>query len=187
MKSTTPGKQPALITISEITPNKWTALTRQNLEQLIQIYDLNAYLFTRIIQIEAKSKPHSHPVLTLNTRFAEQPNKLLSAFIHEQLHWWSTQKKHHMVKAVKDLKKLFPTLPKDSTYLHLIICYLEYEAMVHYVEQKEANKVLGDFVQKDKVYPWINTQVYMKYRAIGNIISKYKLSPLESNKKARTL
>lgn len=173
------------ISISEINPNKWTALTRQNLEQLIQVYDLNPVIFTREIQIESRVIPHSHPILTLNSRYAEQPNKILSSFVHEQLHWWGMKRKVAMDKAILDLKKLFPVLPKtglakdeNSTYLHLVICFLEYEAMIHYLNRKEANKILKDFIQKDKVYPWIYTQVYLKYKNIDGIVKKYRLSPL---------
>ena len=171
-------------TMSEINPNKWTALTRQNLEHLMQVYDLVPLLFTMEIHIESQVKSHSHPILTLNTRYAESPKKLLSVFVHEQLHWWAEKNQAEMNKAIEEIKVLFPTLPttgiaKDtqSTYLHLIICFLEYEAMIHYLQKKDANKILKDFIQKDNIYPWINTQVYLKYKPIEAIVKKHKLSP----------
>jgi hypothetical protein len=174
----TPAVPKEVITISEINPNKWTALTVQNLEQLIQVYDLSPILFTRKIQIEAKIKSHSHPILTLNTRFAEAPNKLLSAFAHEQLAWWVDFKKDEVAKAIQDLKGIVPALEGDSTYVDIIICFLEYESMIHILGKKEANKVLKDFIQKDNVYPWVNTQVYLKYKTIEATIRRYKLSPM---------
>ena len=174
-----------MMTITEMNPNKWTALTRQNLEHLVQVYHLKPIFFTNKIFIESKVTPHSYPVLTLNTRFAEQPNKLLSVFVHEQLHWWSNKKKVEMKKAMLEVKKVFPVLPEEriakdghSTYLHLIICFLEYQTMIHYLEKKEADKILTDFIKKDKIYPWINTQVYLKYKKLDEIVRKYKLSPL---------
>jgi hypothetical protein len=173
-----------MMSITEVNPNKWTALTRQNLEHLVQIYHLKPIFFTNKIVIESKVTPHSYPVLTLNTRFAEQPNKLLSVFVHEQLHWWSNKKKVEMKKAIREMKKVFPVIPQEgiakdghSTYLHLIICFLEYQTMTHYLDKKEANRILKDFIQKDKIYPWINTQVYLKYKTLEAIIIKYKLSP----------
>jgi hypothetical protein len=177
--ATTPKPQTAtgpVISISEINPNKWTAITRQNLEQLFQVYHLKPFLFTHDLQIQSQVVPHSHPVLTLNTRFAEQPNKLLSAFIHEQLHWWAKSKSESMDKAVLEMKVLFPQFPKDG--LHIIICFLEYKSMIHFVGKKEANKVLKDFINKDKIYPQIYTQVYLKYKPIEIIVNKYSLSPL---------
>ena len=184
---TTQSQSPLLavpmIRMTEIGPNKWTALTRQNLEHLLQIYDLKPYLLTLEIEIQSQVPPHSHPVLTLNTRFAEQPNKLLSAFIHEQLHWWSTSKTKELDKAIEEIKSILPTLPKEvlgsdmnSPYLETIICFLEYKAMIHLVNRKEANKILKDFINTDKVYPWINTQVYIKFKAIEAILNKHQLS-----------
>lgn len=177
----TPGK---VMRMTEVGPDKWTALTRQNLEQLLQVYDLVPLLFTYDIHIESRVKSHSHPILTLNTRYAEHPKKLLSVFLHEQLHWWAVKNKIAMSKAMAEIKMLFPKLPpqipvKDapSTYQHFIICFLEYQTMIHYLQKREANRVLKDFIQKDKIYPWINTQMYLKYKAIETIIKKYKLSP----------
>jgi hypothetical protein len=165
-----------VITITEINPNKWTAITRQNLEQLFQVYHLKPFLFTHDLQIQSQVTPHSHPVLTLNTRFAEQPNKLLSVFIHEQLHWWAESKTESVNKAITELKVLFPQLPQDG--LNLIICFFEYESMIHFVGRKEANKILKDFIHKDKIYPQIYTQVYLKYKPIDAIVTKYALNPI---------
>jgi hypothetical protein len=33
--------------------------------------------------------PHSHPVLTLSDRYGGDDDFLLTAYLHEQLHWWS--------------------------------------------------------------------------------------------------
>lgn len=177
-RPTAPTAPQEIITISEINPNKWTALTVQNLEQLIQVYDLTPILFTRKIQIESKVMSHSHPILTLNTRYAESPNKLLSAFAHEQLAWWVDLKKDQVARATQDLKGIIPGLDGDSAYVNIIICFLEYEAMIHFLGKKEANKILKDFIQKDNVYPLINTQVYLKFKNIDATIRKYKLSPI---------
>jgi hypothetical protein len=182
-KPVAPEIPPTVFQMTEVNPNKWTALTRQNLDHLMQVYDLTPLLFTLKIQIESQVKSHSHPILTLNTRYAESPKKLFSVFVHEQLHWWIDQNKTKMDKAIEEIKALFPTLPatilaKDtySTYQHLIICFLEYETMIHYLQKKEANKILKDFIQKDNIYPWVNTQVYLKYKPIESIVKKYKLS-----------
>ena len=179
----TPSVAVPMLRMTEIGPNKWTALTRQNLEHLLQIYDLSPYLLTLEIQIQSQVPPHAHPVLTLNTRFAEQPNKLLAAFIHEQLHWWSMSKKKELDKAIEEIKTILPTLPKEeigsdvnSAYFETIICLLEYKTMIQLVNKKEANKVLKDFINTDKVYPWINTQMYLKFKAIEAILNKHKLS-----------
>lgn len=176
------------LAITEVEPNKWTSITRQNLEHLFQIYDLTPYIFTFKVLIESKIVPESHPILKLNTRYAEEPNKLLSLFLHEQLHWWAELRKSDFDKAIAELKVLFPKLPahglaKDVNlnYLHLLICYLEYEASLHLMGKKEANKILKDLIYKDKVYPWIYKQVYLKFKSIKLIVEKYHLSPRASS------
>lgn len=166
-----------VITMTEINPDKWTAITRQNLEHLLQVYHLSPILFTLNIQIQSRVVPHSHPVLRLSTRYAERPNKLLSALIHEQLYWWRDLKKKEFNGASKELEKIIP-LGKPSNYQLFIICFLEYKILTYYVGIKESKKILREFIQRDKVHPWINSQVYLKYKKIDPIIKKYRLSPI---------
>ena len=86
--------------------------------------------------------------------------------------------------AIKDLRLLFPELPKAgvakdeySTYLHLIICFLEYDSLIFYLKKNEANKILKDLIYKDQIYPWIYKQVYTKQKEIESIVLKYTLRP----------
>ena len=182
-KPTVPAQVGPVIRMTEVGPNKWTALTRQNLEQLLQVYDLRPYLLTLDIQIQSQAYPQTQPILTLNTRFAEQPNKLLAVFIHEQLHWWATKKSEEINKAIGEIKSLLPKVPEKElgtdenlAYLETIICFFEYKTMIQLLNKKEANKVLRDFIHTDKVNPWINTQVYLKFKAIEAVLKKHKIS-----------
>jgi hypothetical protein len=186
-KPTVPAQVGPVIRMTEVGPNKWTALTRQNLEQLLQVYDLRPYLLTLDIQIQSQSYSQTQPVLTLNTRFAEQPNKLLSVFIHEQLHWWATKKSEEINKAIGEIKSLLPKVPEKElgtdenlAYLETIICFFEYKTMIQLLNKKEANKVLRDFIHTDKVNPWINTQVYLKFKAIEAVLKKHKISLIQA-------
>ena len=85
--------------------------------------------------------PHSHPVLTLNTRYLDdQHTAQLATFVHEQIHWFLAD---HMDcaktdAALTELRVLYPTVPTElptgargerSTYLHLIVCTLELQAL----------------------------------------------------------
>jgi hypothetical protein len=170
------------VQIVEINSNKWTNLTRKNLEQLFKIYDLSPLLFTKEIQIESRVVPHSHPILTLNTKYAEEPYKLLSMFIHEQLHWWLDQKTEDLIQAKAELQILYTSLPDvgiakdhESTYLHLALCTLEYELLIHYLGLKQANIILKDFIYKDKIYPWIYKEVYKNFKDLKILNEKYDL------------
>jgi hypothetical protein len=181
--STSTEETPLGLKITEIQPNKWTALTKQNLFQLAQVYDLSPLLFTKEIHVQSKVIPKSHPILTLNTRNAEHPKRLLSTFLHEQLHWWAVANSTQMNQAVKELKKIYPNAPitksggANSTHTHLIVCYLEYRALAFYLGEKESREVITVIMKKDKIYPWIYYQVLNKGFVLKKMVKKYKLLP----------
>lgn len=165
-----------VIEITEINPNRLTALTKQNLFHLAKVYDLKPFLYTKKIQVQSYVIPHSHPVLTLNTRNAEKPNQLLSTWLHEEFHWWTTANKNEVDRAIAELKKTYPKI-NHSSYLHLIVCYLEHKALVHYLGKQEAHEVINGLVEVDKIYPWIYGQVLQKNKSIGDVLKKHKLIP----------
>lgn len=174
---------PSGLVVTETNPNKWTALTKQNLLHLTQVYDLSPFIYTKNVKIESRVIPHSHPVLTLNSRNAENPKKLLSVFLHEQFHWWLTMNKTQTDLAIKDLKKIYPKAPvtksdgPNSTHLHLIVCYLEMRAVSFYLGKKEGREVISSIMKKDKIYPWIYNQVLNRDSAIQKVVKKHKLIP----------
>lgn len=176
-------EHPSGLEIIEVTPNKWTSITKQNLLHLAQVYDLSPFLYTKKIQIQPQVKSHSHPVLTLNTRHAENPKKILSTFLHEELHWWLASQKKETSEALRELKKVYPDAPlnqgatKDSTWLHLIVCYLELKSLSFYIGEKEARGVIYSLMKKDQIYPWVYFQVLNKDFAIKSIVAKNKLLP----------
>src|SRR5665213_2810581 len=55
-------------------------------ESICKKYDVPA--FTQEVSVEKGSVPHSHPVLTLNTR-AKDERSILSTLVHEQFHWYA--------------------------------------------------------------------------------------------------
>lgn len=174
---------PSGLEITEVQPNKETYIMKQNMLHLAQVYDLSPFLFTKKIQIQSQVIPHSHPVLTLNTRHADEPKKILSLLLHEELHWWAIKKKPAVELAILELKKIYPKAPvtrgsgPDSTHLHLIVCYLELKALGHYLGAKEARLVVTDIMKRDKIYPWVYYQILNKDFAIKKIVEKHQLLP----------
>jgi len=61
---------------------------RELLSALRARHDLARYEFTRHVRIVPAGPTHSHPILTLGTRFAENEDLLLSTYLHEQMHWY---------------------------------------------------------------------------------------------------
>lgn len=178
-----PEPLPQGLNIVELTPNKWTSITKQNIIHLVQVYDLTPFLFTKTIHIQSQVVPHSHPILTLNSRNAENPKKILSTWLHEELHWWTSNNNKNVELAIEEFKKVYPSAPVtsslglDSTYLHLIICHLELKALAYYLGEEEARTIISDIMKKDKIYPWIYFQVLNKDFIIKKIVKKYKLYP----------
>lgn len=173
--------------IKEIHPNKRTYITKQNLFHLTQVYDLTPFLFTKKIQIQSQVIPSSHPVLTLNTKFAEQPEKILALFLHEQFHWWIIKEPIRTNLAIIELKVLYPKAPetlssgKDSTYIHLIVCYLEYASLKYFLSENKAKELIKEFIDKEKMYPWIFSEILKNESKIKSVLSKQQLIPAPIN------
>src|SRR4029434_5382033 len=158
--------------------------TRDQLLRLLKMYDMSKWIFTKEILIDEKAIPHSHPILTLHTRHLKDDDLLLSTFVHEQLHWFLVQKDKETTEAMKDLRALFPQVPvtlpdgagdEESTYLHLLVNYLEYRADRELLGELRAKQVM-DFWSSDH-YTWVYKTVLERRRDIGNIAFKHKLIP----------
>jgi len=158
------------------------AKTKEQLERLLKTYDLEKWIFTRKIEIDEKAIPHSHPVLTLSARHLKDDELLLSTFVHEQAHWHFLINDKLTEEAIKDLKVMFPKVPdkgpegarsEESTYLHLLVIYLEYRADRALLGELRAKQVL-EFWSTDH-YTWIYKTVLERPRDIGGILLKHKL------------
>src|SRR4030095_12466161 len=156
--------------------------TRDQLQRLLKTYDLSKWIFTRSILIDEKAIPHSHPVLTLHTRHLKDDDLLLSTFVHEQLHWFLVQNDQETKEAMKDLRTTFPKVPvgfpdgaenEESTYLHLLVNYLEYRADRELLGELRARQVF-EFWASDH-YRWVYKTVLERTRDIGDIAFRHKI------------
>lgn len=125
---------------------------------------VDKWTFTRKIQIDKDAIPFSHPLLTLNCNFLENDHKQLSNFLHEQFHWLLEAKPTQREDAINKFKELFPNVPSKgdygarneySTYLHLIVCDLEFQAMTKVLGEDSARKILAEWNH----YKWIYQKV----------------------------
>ncbi len=166
------------IEISLKNNSKSEAQTKERLQKLLQQYDLSKWIFTQKILIENKVIPHSHPVLTLNTK--EDGDVLLATFVHEQIHWFLSANSDRTEKAKAELKAIYPKVPvgspdgarnKESTYLHLIVNYLEYEAMRELVGAVRAKEVF----EGKGYYRWIYRTVLTDSGRIKDVVERNKL------------
>lgn len=156
--------------------------TKEQLERILSSYDLSRYTFTHQIVIDEKAIPHSHPVLTLHTRHLDSDDLLLSTYIHEQLHWYLDAHHANTEAAENELRNLYPKVPvgypegaqdEESTYLHLIDCYLEMKVDRRLMGAARAMKV-GRFWSGDH-YRWVYKSVIQDEKRISGIIEKHQL------------
>jgi hypothetical protein len=156
------------------------ARTKAQLERVLADYDLRKYTFTREVVIEEQAINHAFPVLTLNVRFADSEDELLSSFIHEQLHWHLRDQGRAMQDAVADLRRLYPRVPvggqegaetESSTYGHLVDCYLELVADRRLIGPERTNAVVADKGH----YTWIYTTVIHDDARMAAVVDRYHL------------
>ncbi len=158
--------------------------TAEQLRALLRRYDISPWLFTRNVRIDERAIPHSHPILTLHTRHLGQDTLLLSAFLHEQLHWFLDAREDATHAAIADLEKRFPNVPvgfpegagsRRSTYEHLLLTYLECAALARVVGEADASSAM-DFWTTDH-YRWIYRTMLERNNEIGAIVRRHELQP----------
>ena len=137
--------------------------TADQLRQTLQEYDVGRWVYTRRIHIDERSIPHSHPVLTVHTRHLGDEHGLLATFVHEQFHWLEDGNEHFR-EAMSAFAEAYPDAPAgapegardlESTYRHLLVCDLEFQAMTRLVGERRAREILA----ASRHYTWIYDRV----------------------------
>lgn len=155
----------------------------ERLRHVLGQFDLTPWIFTRRVLIDEKTPPHSHPVLTVGYGDHGDDNLLLSNFVHEQLHWWLVAHQHQTDAAISELRQLFPNLPvggldgavnEESSYLHLLVIWLEWQG---------DKALLGDKKAADVMAFWKGDHYRMLYRTVldsedvvGRVVAKHGLA-----------
>jgi len=156
------------------------ARTKAQLERVLADYDLSKYTFTREVVIEEQAINHAFPVLTLNARFADSEDELLSSFVHEQLHWHLRDRGPAMQNAVAELRRVYPHVPvggqegaetEYSTYGHLVDCYLELVADRKLIGPERTAAVVADKGH----YTWIYATVIRDDARMSALVDRYHL------------
>jgi hypothetical protein len=154
--------------------------TKERLEQVIASYDLRKYTFTREVIIEERAINHAFPVLTLNARFANSSDELLSSYIHEQLHLHLREHNSQQQEAIAELRRMYPNAPVGmpegaetaySTYGHLVDCYLEILADRQLIGPERTQAV----IKNKGHYTWIYKTVLQDEAKIAAVVASYHL------------
>jgi hypothetical protein len=161
--------------------------TRDQLDRILNKYDLSKWLYTKEIVIDDDAIPHSDPVLTLHTRHLKDDDLLLSTFVHEQMHRFLALRRHEdFDQAKSDLRHLFPEIPigfpegsssDEGNYEHLLVIWLEYRADLELLGELRTRQVM-EFWAADH-YTWIYQKILdRQVRAkISAIIQAHGLVP----------
>ncbi len=132
-------------------------------------------IFTNDIVIDSNSIPHSHSILTLNTRNTN-PILVLATFVHEQFHWF-TQIKSSFKDCIVYLKKYkeledFTNNPDkypNSFWIHLIVCWNTRNFL-----QKNITKEQVDFIYSQwQPYPITEKFVKENFDTLKNDLNKF--------------
>ncbi len=162
-------------------PERYTACL---LHRFTEQYDLAPWIYTHTLFVDENSHPHSHPVLTLNASKNDDEAMLLSLFIHEQLHWFEEKHAERRDRAIVETKSVFPCVPahrpegagsETSTRLHLLVCYLELQAMTQLLGVADSLKVIGDLSRHH--YCWVYRTVLDNPQPIRRILLDNGLWP----------
>jgi hypothetical protein len=157
---------------------------RRCLRGLFAKYDLGGWTFTRRIEVDEKGWPHSHPVLTLNARSAGDELMALTELVHEQLHWFEEENQESRDRAIEATRRLYPTVPvarpegagdETSTRLHVLVCYLEYQAMKILAGTAAARRVIETLSRHH--YCWVYRTVLADEARIAAIVREHDLVP----------
>lgn len=156
-------------------------LGREQLLRLVATYDVERWIYTRVVQIQSRVTPHSHPVLTLNTQYIRNDTAQLATFLHEQLHWYVSELPDTVVEAAKaELRRLYPDAPArgpegardlESTYLHLIVCTLELEATAAVFGREVARRTLEGWDH----YTWVYRTVLADGEPLVALLARHGL------------
>jgi hypothetical protein len=169
---------PISIQLAHHTPREMQ--TAETLKQVLSKYDLHVYTFTREVVIEERAMNHAFPVLTLNVRFADSPDELLSSFVHEQLHWYLREHDTQQKAAIAELRQIYPNAPVGlpegadtaySTYGHLVDCYLEIQADRELIGPKRTD----DVIKNKPWYTWIYKTILRDEDKIRAVVEKHDL------------
>lgn len=167
------------VTLAAGTPEERRA--RDQLLRIVATWDLSRWLFTREARIDARAIPHSHPVLTVNARYVANDTAQLATFVHEQLHWHLVRHRAATEAAIAELERAFPDAPhgppegardRESTYLHLLVCLLEHDALRAILDEDVARRTLEGW----RHYPWVYRQVLDRADAIRPVLERHGLA-----------
>ena len=159
---------------------------RDRLIALRTEYALGAYEYCKEVRIAPGALPYSHPVIRLNTALFTE-TALLANYLHEQMHWYVTWYSHKHTDQWRGvwaaLEGRYPDPPIGrgegadtlaSTHLHLIVNWLEIEALSRLIGAEAARAHVANL----HYYRWIYASVLRDWEALKGLYATHQLVPI---------
>ena len=160
---------------------------RDMLVALRQRFDLTPFEYCNEVRIAPTETPFSHPRITLSS-FAFDELGLATMYLHEQMHWYVTWFSHARPQGWRDifarLRARYPDAPASfdtggaqdefSTYLHLIVNWLELEVVGRFFARDEVERRLCAL----PFYRWIYQTIIDDQDMLGALYSEFGLLPI---------
>jgi hypothetical protein len=148
-----------------------------------QNHDLSAFEYTQHVRIAPLERPHSHPVLTISTQLFN-PDEILCEYLHEQMHWYETALgTDERSPLIAELERRYPHAPieypdgaydKFSTYLHLLVNWLEIEAASNFMKRERAEEI----ARNKSYYRWIYRTVLSDWISLESLFRENGQVPI---------
>jgi hypothetical protein len=161
---------------------------RAMLIRLRQRLDLSPFEYCKEVRISPTEIPFSHPRITLNS-FVFSELGLAAMYLHEQMHWYASWFSHSHASPWRQLfgrlRGRYPSVPaieaggaqdESSTYLHLMVNWLELEAVSRFFPREQVERHLRAL----PFYQWIYQTVIAEQESLGSLYRELGLSPIRA-------
>ena len=153
-------------------------------KRLRELHDLRRFEYTNHLRVAPTEIPHSHPILTLSTELYN-PEEILCEYLHEQMHWYEDRLgcAGEGSPLIAELKRFYPQAPvgfpegandEYSTYLHLLVNWLEIEAASQFIARARAQEI----ARNKRYYRWIYRTVLSDWRSLEEIFRTHDIVPI---------
>jgi hypothetical protein len=146
--------------------------------------DIRRFESRKHVRVAPTEIPHSHPILTLNT-FVYNPDEILSLYLHEQMHWYAERLgcAGPVSPLIAELRNRYPRAPTGfpegaddeySTYLHLLVNWLEIEAASQFMARARAEEIARNKYH----YRWMYRTVLADWQSLEELFRAHRIVPI---------
>ena len=154
------------------------------MKRLREQHDIRRFECTEHLRIAPTEISHSHPVLTLSTALYD-PEKILCEYLHEQMHWYVDRFgcADEDGALITELKQRYPEAPvgypegandEYSTYLHLIVNWLEIEAASQFISRERVKEI----ARTKHYYRWVYRSVVSDWHGLQELFRARGIVPI---------